>query len=243
MRSDGQPITGKPPEEEMVVGYLPIIRRMAGSLMRRLPPNMRPDDLEAAGIIGLLQAAQQRDPERPERFEAYARRKIECAMLDELRRADILPKETRALSRRLVAAMAVVERRDGEIVEEAVAAELGVNMDEYRGMLERTVDVRLMSLDGPELLEEGNPSRRGYPQLESDSKNPLDSVLEAETCSRVAKFLKRLPERQRRVLALYYLEELSMKEISLTIGLSIARVCQLHSEGVHALRAMMEEEG
>ncbi|MCS6912308.1 MAG: sigma-70 family RNA polymerase sigma factor [Myxococcales bacterium] len=239
----GTPLCGgdtrRPPrDEDLVLQFLPLIRKIAGSLMRRLPAHIRIDDLEAAGIVGLLHAAQLRDPERPEQFEAYARRRIEGSMLDELRKSDTLPKDARQLSRRIIAAMRAVEQREGHIDEELVAEELGVSLEEYRSMLERTVDVRLLSLDHP-TDEHG---RQQVLQVPTGQPTALEAMLEAERCMRVAAALRRLPDKQRKVLALYYLEELSMKEIALTLNLTVPRVCQLHSEGVHAVRSMLEAE-
>lgn len=227
-------------EEELLLQYLPLIRRIAKSFMRRLPSHLRVEDLEAAGIVGLLGAVQLRDPERPDQFEAYARKKIEGAMLDELRKSDTLPKDARLLSKRIVAAMSAVEQRTGHIHEEAVAEELGVSLEEYRSMLERTVDVRMLSLDQP--LGAPGGARKRFLQVADGEPTALDSMLEAESCIRVATALRRLPDKQRKVLALYYLEELSMKEISMALSLTIARVCQLHSEGVHAVRSMLKAE-
>lgn len=226
-------------EEDLLLQYLPLIRRIAKSFMRRLPSHMRMDDLEASGIIGLLSAVQLRDPERPDQFESYARKKIEGAMLDELRRSDTLPKDARMLSKRIIAAMSAVEQRAGHMNEEAVAEELGVSLEEYRSMLERTVDVRMVSLDQP-MGRDG--LRKKFLQVADGEPTALESMLEAESCVRVATALRRLPDKQRKVLALYYLEELSMKEISMALNLTIARVCQLHSEGVHAVRSMLQAE-
>lgn len=220
-------------DQDLVMSFLPVIRRIAGTLVRRLPAHIRPDDLEAAGIVGLLQAAQQRDPNRAELFDCYARRKIEGAMLDELRREDMLPKDARALSNRILAAMSAVEMRCGTIDEEAVADELRVGVAEYRGMLERTVDMRLVSMESKGLSEE---------LFCDEGPTALELVLAAETGARVAQALERLPDKQRRVLALYYIEELNMKEIALAMNMSPARVCQLHSEAVHRVRAMLASE-
>lgn len=237
------PAGGRASEEEMVVSFLPLIRRMASLIMRRLPPNVRIDDLEAAGVVGLLQAVQHFDPLKGDQFDAYARRKIECAMLDELRRADVVPKDVRQRSRRLVEAMAAVQRRDGTIEDEAVARELGLDMAAYHALLERTADVRLLSLDQP---GPGGPgSERGVPlalQVPGDQPTALQAMLDAESTVRVAAALRRLPQRFRQVLALYYLEEMNMKQIAQIIGVTPARVCQLHSEAVHAVRALLEEE-
>lgn len=226
----------KSSEEALVVEYLPIIRRMAGSIMRRLPAHLRVDDLEAAGILGLLQAAQRQDPLRAEQFDAYARCKIECAMLDELRKHDVVPKDVRNLSRRIVAAMSTVEHRDGKVEEAAVAAELGATVDEYRVMLERTADIRLLSLETITDLRDTSS------ELTSRQPNALESMMFAEACVRVARAIRRLPDKQRKVLALYYLEELTLKEIGLALDLTQARVCQLHSEAVHAVRMTLDQE-
>jgi RNA polymerase sigma factor for flagellar operon FliA len=225
-------------DDELVMRFLPVIRKIAGSLMRRLPPTIRIDDLEAAGVVGLLQAAQLRDPTRPDQFESYVKRKVEGAMLDELRRLDVLPKDARSLSRRIVSAMRAVERRTGAIEEEEVARELGVSVAEYRLMLERTADVRILSIDHP-MFHEG---KRKKLDVALDEPTALENMLEEERCNRVATALRRLPDKHRKVLALYYLEDLNMKEISLVLSITTARVCQLHSEGVHAVRSMLQAE-
>lgn len=235
---DAQP--AKQPEkrsdEDLVLEYLPVVRRIARWFVRRMPVNLRPDDLEAAGILGLLSAAQQRDPARPEQFMAYARRKIEGAMLDEVRRQDVLPKDARALSKRIVSAMAQVEKRTGKADEEQVAAELKVSVEEYRWMLERTVDVRLVS------LESTYAGQRAAEETPVADPSALEGILVAETCSRVAEAIAYLPLRQRRVLALYYIDELPMREIGQVMNLTAARVTQLHSEAVHRVRALLQRQ-
>lgn len=223
-------------DEALVLEHLPLIQRIARWFVRRMPVTMRLEDLEAAGIIGLLQAVQQRDPTRSEVFAAYARRKIEGAMLDEVRRQDAMPKDARGLSRRIVAAMASVEKRTGSADEEAVAAELRVSVTEYRWMLERTADVRLVSLEGTE------QGQRAYAQLADSEPSALESLLSAEACNRVADAIMLLPERQRHILAFYYLEEMNLKEIALTMNISHARVAQLHSEAVHRVRSFLRQE-
>lgn len=235
------PAAGRASEEEMVVSFLPLIRRMASLIMRRLPPNVRIDDLEAAGVVGLLQAVQHFDPLKGDQFDAYARRKIECAMLDELRRADVVPKDVRQRSRRLVEAMAAVQRRDGAIEDEAVARELGLDLPAYQALLQHTVDVRLLSLDqpAPGAQEQGVPLAL---QVPGEQPTALQTMLDTESTVRVAAALRQLPQRLRQVLALYYLEEMNMKQIAQIIGVTPARVCQLHSEAVHAVRALLEEE-
>ncbi len=227
---------GKDADEDLVIEFLPVIRRMAGLLMRRLPANIRMDDLEAAGIVGLLQASHLRDPERADQFGAYARRKIEGAMLDEVRKQDVLPKDARATSNRIVAAMSVVQLQDGKADEEAVARELGVGLAEYRGMLERTVDIRVLSMDSTET------GRRVQEQMPGNEPTALEMLLEAESCAQVAAILSRLPDKQRKILAFHYVEELNMKEIAAVLNLSQARVCQLHSEAVHSLRSLLAIE-
>ena len=154
-------------------------------------------------------------------------------MLDEVRRQDVLPKDARATSNRIVSAMSVVQVREGRIDEEAVARELGVELSEYRTMLERTVDVRLISIESTET------GRRVQEQVPGNEPTALDALLEAESCAQVATILARLPDKQRKILAFHYVEELNMKEIAAVLNLSQARVCQLHSEAVHAVRTLM----
>lgn len=227
-------------EEALVMKFLPTIRRLAKAIGRRLPSHMRVEDLEAAGVIALLSCAQQADPERHDTFAAYARKRIEFAMLDELRRSDLSSRHERTTSKRIIHAMKVVQAREGHMEEAAVAAEIGVSVEQYRVMLERSSNIRVLSLDQPasEGGEEGGTLMQLVP---ARMPSALEMLLHCEMQDRVADALRKLPDRQRKVLALYYLEELSSKEIGVALDLTPSRVNQLHNEGIHALRALLED--
>lgn len=223
-------------EEALVLKHMPMIQRVARWMLRRIPTNVNLGDLEAAGVIGLLQAVRNQDPERSDSFVSYARRRVEYAMFDELRRQDVLPKDARQLSRRILAAMERVQQRKGDADEESVAAELGVTVDQYRWMLEHTVDVRLESFE----LHQRQDENRS--EFHDDSPNALETLMDGELCERLADALRCLPQRHRRVLALYYLEDMNMKEISLAMNMAHSRASQLHAEAVHRLRVHLRLE-
>ena len=223
--------------EELVNQHAPLVKRIAYHLMNRLPPNVQADDLIQAGMIGLLEASRNYDPSQGASFETYAGIRIRGAMLDEIRRSDWTPRSVHRKARVVAEAMRTIENeygRDARDVE--VAEELGMTLKEYHAILQDASGCRIFSLD--ELAAVGDVMRG---QAGGVHAGPFDGLQKDAFKEALAKEIAGLPERERLVMALYYDEELNLREIGQVLGVSESRVCQIHSQAALRLRSRLEE--
>jgi len=223
--------------EELVNQHAPLVKRIAYHLMNRLPPNVQADDLIQAGMIGLLEASRNYDPSQGASFETYAGIRIRGAMLDEIRRSDWTPRSVHRKARVVAEAMRTIENeygRDARDVE--VAEELGMNLKEYHAILQDASGCRIFSLD--ELAAVGDVMRG---QAGGVHAGPFEGLQKDAFKEALAKEIAGLPEREQLVMALYYDEELNLREIGQVLGVSESRVCQIHSQAALRLRSRLEE--
>ena len=216
--------------------YLPLVRRTAMKLARRLPSHVTVADLVSYGWIGLLDAFERASPEmNAEEFEAYAVFRVRGAALDHLRSLDPASRTARALSRKVTRAMNDLTNEGGgkQPEEEQVAARLEMSVAEYRGALER---LGRAGMDRLEMLDIDEVS------IGADEELPEERATKKQLAGVVAKAIDQLPERQQLVLALYYQEERTMREIGMVLDISESRVCQIHTEAIHRLRAAAGKE-
>jgi RNA polymerase sigma factor for flagellar operon FliA len=216
--------------DQLIHDHMDIARRISMRMARRCPEWITRDDLVSAALLGLTEAAERYDLTRDEPFLSFAEKRIRGAVIDELRRGDIMPRRTRQLARKIGKTIQEVERAHcGPASDEAVASALGVSLEEYKADLEQLVHVTIGVLD--EVVGEGIASPRSSPETEA---------IRLEAMRRVRAALPRLQERDLLVLALYYNEELTYAEISEILKVTISRVCQLHGRAIARLRAEIE---
>jgi RNA polymerase sigma factor for flagellar operon FliA len=228
--------------DKLITTYAPLVRFVVGRL--GIPPSclLDADDLLSCGTIGLINAVDRYDPARGSRFESFASARIRGAVIDHLRSLNWLPRTAMARIRQIEYAIANLEQRLGRPpVEEEIAAEAHVSPARYRQMLQEAGTI-VLSLDaplGPLAQEEGLTSLADL--LEDERSPEPDAQVEMQeliALLRVA--LDGLPERERLLLALYYREELTMKEISKIMNVSESRVCQLHIQAILRLRNALD---
>ncbi|MGB5260331.1 MAG: RNA polymerase sigma factor FliA [Gammaproteobacteria bacterium] len=222
---------------ELVVLHEPLVKRIAYHLMSRLPASVQADDLIQAGMIGLIEASRKFDPEQGASFETYAGIRIRGAMLDEIRRTDWTPRSVHRKAREVAEAVRRIENevgRDARDVE--VAEEMGLSLDEYHKILQDSTGCRIFSFEDP-----GTLGDEGYPQSNRQPNQPLETLQKSDFKQGLANEIKGLPERERLVMALYYDEELNLREIGEILGVSESRVCQIHGQALIRLRARMGE--
>lgn len=226
---------GKIRQRDRLEEHLPLVRRQALALQVRLPASVELDDLIQAGMIGLLDALNRYDAAHGASFATFASQRIRGAMLDELRSRDWVPRSVRRNTRMLDEAIRSLEQRLGRAPEDReIAAALGVDLGQYRQLLMDANGSQLVALD--ELAEEEGEALSGEPQA-----TPLAELLEGRRRSDLVKAIERLPEREKLLLALYYQEDLNLKEIGAVLGVSESRVCQLHSQAVARLRSALAD--
>lgn len=222
-----------------VEDYAPLVKRIAHHMMMRMPASVQVDDLIQAGMIGLLEASRKYDGSRGASFETYAGIRIRGAIVDEMRRGDWAPRSVHRNARRVSDAISQIEAREGRDASDAeVAQEMGVDRDEYFKMLKDTSSSRLFSYE--ETFADDSDS--GFDSdISMPLVTPLDGVSRDALKQSLAKAITQLPERERLVLALYYDEELNLKEIGQIIGVSESRVSQIHSQAALRLRSRLQE--
>ena len=214
--------------------YLPLVKRIAYHLKARLPDSVIVDDLIQSGIIGLIEAMQKFNANQGASFETYAGIRIRGAMLDEIRKGDWTPRSVHRKSREVSGAIAKVEARLGrEAHDDEIAAEMELDIEDYHRILRDTNSAQLLSIDEPDHdeLSEDRMVSRGL--------TPLGGLSESGFQEALAEEIDNLPEKEKLVMALYYDEELNLKEIGQVLDVSESRVSQIHSQAIKRIRSRM----
>lgn len=226
----------------LIMQYAPLVKTIVDRIACKVPSHIADrDDLMNVGIIGLISAFEKFDKGRNVQFETYARYRIRGAVLDELRSRDWLSRSTRNKNSKLERAFYALQKTLGRPPDdEEVAAHLGISLEEYFELLEEAKGVSLLSSEDlpPEYCEHYG-CREGVNG--SLPENPHSLLLSNELRGILKKAIDDLPGKERQVLALYYYEELTMKEIGAVLGLTESRVCQLHSKAVLRLRGRLKD--
>jgi RNA polymerase sigma factor for flagellar operon FliA len=222
-------------QEELVVRYAPLVKRIAYHLMARMPPMVLVDDLIQAGMIGLLDACRNYDPQQGASFETYAGIRIRGAMLDELRRNDWAPKSVHRKIREMTHAIRDIESRTGrDARDEEIMAALGLDQKEFFKILREANMFRMTNFEDLGIDEEAISNGMVAPE-----RNPLEALQDEDFKHGLAHAIAALPERERTIITLYYDAELNLREIGGVLGVSESRTSQLLSQALIRLRARM----
>lgn len=217
--------------------HAPLVKRIAYHMMMRMPASVQVEDLIQAGMIGLIEAAQKYDGSRGASFETYAGIRIRGAIVDEMRRGDWAPRSVHRNSRRIAKAIRSVEARLGRDASDAeVAQELDVSLDEYFSMLQDSNSSRLYSYEETFGEEDSNIDAS---ETNDNFVSPHEGLQREGIKKALTEAIALLPERERMVLALYYNEELNLKEIGLVMGVSESRISQIHSQAAARLKSRL----
>jgi len=228
--------------DEIIVRYLPLVKYVAGRVSISLPPHVDVDDLVSSGIFGLIEAIERYDPSRGVKFETYAVARIRGAIIDGLRALDWVPSGVRQKARAVEKAYAKVESELGRsATDEEVARELGMSPEGFTKHLSTLAGTVLVSLDELWVSEvEGDDGIRAIDMIEDPTAGDPERLVEIGDRKRVlARAIERLPERERLLVALYHLEGLTAKEISILMGISQSRVSQLHTRAMLRLKSYL----
>ncbi|MBW2609907.1 MAG: FliA/WhiG family RNA polymerase sigma factor [Deltaproteobacteria bacterium] len=229
--------------ERLISQYAPLVKTITGRLAIKLPQHISQDDLASAGIIGLLDAIDKFDVEKGVEFRSYAEFRIRGAMIDELRSMDWVPRSVRRNAKRLeVAYNAIENRKMRPARDEEVAEELGIDMDAFYQLLEAARGISIINeyeIVNKTSKSEGNGLSQSA--LFSAGSTPMDSLDITEIKDIIAKAIDKLPKNERTIMALYYYEELTMKEIGKIMGYTESRVSQLHTKALIRLRNSLKE--
>src|SRR5437667_1000390 len=227
--------------DEVLRRHLPLVRRVVQRLAARKPPHIETDDLVSWGIVGLLDAIVKYDSKKEASFSTYAQFRIRGAILDHLRSLDWVPRSVRQKASLIEKVSRQLEGTLGRPpLEEEIASELGVSLDAYQDLLTKVGEMSLFSLE--DLGFGGGEERFSFERaIEEGDADPLGTLLTRERVAIVTEAIRRLPERERTVVTLYYHEELTMKEVGGVLGLTESRVSQLHSQAVLRMKGYLRE--
>ncbi len=224
--------------ERLLVEHLPTVRFIARKIHARLPQHVELDDLVSAGMVGLIDAFSKFDHSKQVQFKSYAQFRVRGAILDSLRSLDWSPRELRRKGREIEEAICTLTHRLGRAPgDEEIAAEMKISLSEYQTLLGDLKGLEVGSLHVERTEDSGDEELSYVPG--SPEEDPLFLCMKGEMKQRLADAIDDLPERERLVLTLYYFEELTMKEIGLTLGVVESRVSQIHSSAVVRLRAAL----
>ena len=220
-------------QEAIVERYASLVKRIGHHMLGRLPRSVQLDDLIQAGMIGLLGAAKNYDVTKGAKFETYARIRIRGMMLDEVRRNDWVPRSVYRNSRLVSHAIRELENEYGRDVRDVEVAEaIGISLDEYHKILRDVNTTQVYGFDDIGLNDD--LMNKGY---NSSSYEPLDALQKEKFRKSLGAAIETLPDREKLVLALYYDEEMNLKEIGEILEVSESRVCQIHSQALLRLQA------
>ena len=225
---------GQIDKDQLVQRFTPLVKRIAYHLMARLPSSVQVEDLIQNGMIGLLDAINRFESGMGAQFETYAAQRVRGSMLDGLRDNDWLPRSMRRDFRRIETAISQLEQAQGRPPNEKELADaLGMPLGEYQKMLQDARGHQLISFE--DLV--GDSEESYLERHLADNKNNPSLILEDENLRQLlVQGIDRLPEREKLMMALYYEQDLNLREIGDIMGVTESRVCQLHSQAVARLR-------
>jgi RNA polymerase sigma factor for flagellar operon FliA len=227
-----------PERDRLLLEHLPMVRYLARRIHERLPQHVELDDLVSAGVVGLIDAFSKFDHTKHVQFKSYAQFRIRGAILDSLRTLDWSPRELRRKGRAVEEAIRSVTHKLGRVpAEPEIAREMDMGLSEFQQLLGELKGLEIGSLHLERTEDSGDEELSYIPG--SPDEDPLFRCLQGEMKQRLTDAIEELPEKERMVLTLYYYEELTMKEIGLTLGVVESRVSQIHSAAVLRLRAAL----
>ncbi len=226
--------------EQMLLEHLPTVRYVARRIHERLPQHVDLEDLISAGMVGLIDAFSKFDHSKQVQFKSYAQFRIRGAILDSLRTLDWSPRELRRKGRAVEEAIRTVTQRVGRAPnDQEIAVEMSLSLVAYQQLLGELKGLEIGSLHIERTEDSGDEELAYIPA--APEQDPLLQCMKGETRQRLIDAIDELPDKERLVLTLYYYEELTMKEIGLTLGVVESRVSQIHSSAVVRLRSALAE--
>jgi RNA polymerase sigma factor for flagellar operon FliA len=229
-------------ESDIVHQYLPLVKTVVGRLAMTLPAHAATEDLYSAGLVGLLNAVRRFNPSTGVLFDTYARVRIRGAVFDELRRLDWVPRSVHDKARKVEFVMRALEQKLGRLPTNLeMAAALDISEEEYEQLLSTIKPATFVCLDSVRSAEQEGDATQHEAVADASQPDPGYSTARGEMASIIVRRLKHLPEVQRKVLALYYFEDLRLHEIAEVFGVTESRISQIHSAAVLALRSYLHK--
>ena len=227
--------------EQIIMQYLPHVKRIVQRIAVYLPKNVEIDDLLNVGVIGLIQAIERYDPAMDNKFMTYAAFRIRGAVLSELRSRDHISRTNRRKVRELEKTYLKLEQKKGGDVEDhEVVKEMGVSFEQFH-KIKQMSNISIISLE--EMGYSSDKKRNSLSEMFINNKDEdaLNQTGIKEVKVAIAKIIEELPEKEKLVISLYYMDELTMKEAGKVLGITESRVSQLHSKAITRLRAKLRK--
>jgi len=225
--------------DELILNYSPLVKYVAGRLASSLPQSVDTADLISYGIFGLIDAIEKFDLSRAIKFETYAIARIKGAIIDELRAMDWVPRSVRSRAREIEQAYVALENELRRVPsDQEVADRMGITLKEFQAILAKLSYTSVVSFEELWVGGERDDTQSAIGSIKDESAEDPVAIFESvEIKDILAEAIDRLPEREKTVIALYYYEGLTLKEIGQVLGVTESRVSQLHTKAVLRLRA------
>lgn len=226
--------------EKIIIEYAPLVKLVAGRLSMYLGYNVEYEDLVSYGIFGLIDAIDKFDYGKGIKFETYASLRIRGSILDQIRKMDWIPRSLRQKQKKMDAALNKLETELGRnVTDEELAKELEISVDELISWQGQANVTNIVSLD--EFMEAG--TEKGMePTKGSHFDRPEEVVEKNELCAMLSKSLDSLTDKEKKVILLYYYEELTLKEISRVLEVSESRISQLHTKALQKMKVFLGDK-
>jgi RNA polymerase sigma factor for flagellar operon FliA len=230
--------------ERLVVAYSPMVKFVAGRLGAGLPSHVEDADLISYGLVGLIGAIERFEPERGIKFETFAMTRIRGSIIDELRSLDWVPRSVRSRAREIEAAQAKLEHELQRAPSEAeLAAKLNMTEEELQSSLLEIANSSVYALDELWTVSDSSGDQVSLLDTIADDSaaDPQEALASTEVKDLLTEAIGGLPEREQLVVALYYYENLTLREIGEVLGVTESRVSQLHTKAVMRLKSSLQQ--
>ena len=229
---------GQLDRDALIRQHVPLVRRIALHMIAKLPPNVELDDLIQVGMIGLAEALSRFESEQGVQFETFASQRIRGAMLDELREGDWMSRSSRKSQKEIEQALNRLEQRlCRPPLESEIAAELGMELDDYQSLLGKVRGTQLVYLEDIGGVDDSDDYLERH--VADAGADPFALLRDQRLRTALVGAIKALPEREQYVMGMYYEHDMNLKEIAAVLGVTESRVCQLHSQAIARLRTKM----
>lgn len=230
--------------DQIIVTYAPLVKYVAGRMSSALPSHVDEADLMSYGLIGLINAVERFDPGRAVKFETYAVARIKGSIIDELRSLDWVPRSVRARAREIERKSAQLEAKlQRAPTDEELSTALGMELDEFQAAISQISNSSIVALDEMWSLSSGGEPLSLIDTIgDSRLSNPEDLMQVSELRETLADAIARLPEREKIVVALYYYDGLTLREIGDVLGVTESRVSQLHTKAILRLKGRLGDQ-
>lgn len=231
--------------EKLILHYAPLVKYVAGRVSSGLPANIEYSDLVSYGIFGLIDAIEKYDTGRGIKFETYAISRIKGSIIDELRSLDWVPRSVRSKAREIEKVCAILENRlQRAPSDHEIAAELGLSVEEFQQALTQISNTSIVALDELWSISGSDGDQASLIDTLEDPKaeDPTRMLDLSDMKARLAAAIDALPKREKIVIALYYYENLTLREIGEVLGVTESRVSQLHTKAILRLKGRLRDE-